>query len=476
MRVIIKGSAWILGLAVLVVVAWFGINATDESLSDEARAAMSVPPAPAPSERNGFLDFLVLGAPEDVPIYERALKHLHALNNQHEGKSPPVPGEEAYSRDLDKQVPRCYSSKSSCLEDAAAHPNLQDLIDRHQPFLRRYRAMREKPEFVDLFEIRSPEDSLPAYERLFDGKHLMLLGAALQFNAGNRESAIRELELEQDFARKVAIGSRSLLQKLVAFYALDMDALFLAEIARKVPPGDRALWSRIEALVRAPTKEELDVVPALRREIALYVRSMQTRRYVRLPDSYYEMANNLPGHAIGTRPWWDPIAPYLYRPHQTVNLFAARSRIDLSLAEHPAAQFFEAREAARRQGKALEPGLLARFILNPVGHRHDYLHNVGDPDDVRPYPDYIARTHGHAGVQTLVRLQVTLRAAGLSKPDEIAAALAGPLGSSHPDPFTGVPMRFDPRTNTIGFESRERYHSYPVRELVKRHGRMALPI
>ena len=79
-------------------------------------------------------------------------------------------------------------------------------------------------------------------------------------------------------------------------------------------------------------------------------------------------------------------------------------------------------------------------------------------------------------MQTLARLQVTLRAKGITKPEEVAAALSGPLGVAHPDPFTGKPMRFDAQSGTIGFEAEEMQLTGVARGLRQRYGRMALPL
>ena len=86
--------------------------------------------------------------------------------------------------------------------------------------------------------------------------------------------------------------------------------------------------------------------------------------------------------------------------------------------------------------------------------------------------------HSSSGIRTLVRLQVKLRASGRASPNEVAAELAGPLGRSHPDPFTGKPMQFDPQTSTIGFETKlEMKHlSGAVRPVVERYGRVAVPL
>jgi len=461
-----RAGALLVALLTLALAAWFGINATDEELSNEARAAMIVPPPPAPSEKNGFLDFLALGAVETASTKEVALSRLHALNNQKRGDHLELPSSGFPGVRIDKRMPRCRPGESSCLDAAAGHPHLQDLIDSHRVFLLRYRAMREKPQFTNLLVPTSPEDVSPAYQELFEGQRLSMLTAAVQFNAGDRAGAIQELEKENAFHRRIAAGSRTLLDKMIAYAALDRDALFIAEIARRISPGEIALWRHLQALARLPTKDELDVVPSLKEEIAAQIRWMQTRRYVRLPDSYYELLKFDPG--IGTRPWWDSFAPYLYRPHQSVNLFAARAPIMLAVAERPSTEFFKASEAARERARALTPGIVSGTILNPVGRNHYHLNH--------DYLEYIGRMHGFAGVHTLVRLQVTLRARGISKPDEVRAALAGPLGRSYLDPFTGESIHFEPSTGTIGFDTQPKYISGVARTLVERYGRMALPL
>lgn len=444
-----KWGAWLLGACVVAVAAWFAINATDEALSEEARAALLVPPLPAPSRDNGYLDFVVLGAPEEVPTYEAALERMRALQD---GTFAPPWGEFR----SDPRIPRC-----PCLE-AAAEPGLREVIDGQRTLLRRYREMRDKPRFVNVMEAKSFESALPNYQEMSTAARLVLLDAALRFHAGDRAGALRELEREAAFYRRMssepAVG---LIDKMIAFAAQDRIALFVAELARRTPPGD-ASWRRLEALVHPLTPEELDVVPTLRRSIAEDLRWMQARRYPRaMLEGYAQWGE--------PAPWWLPLAPYLYRPHQSANRCAARSRIFLELARHPSAEFAAALEAARARAEALDPGRLARVVFNPVmwalpGWAHCDVSG------------YVARMHGRAGVQTLVRLQVKLRAGGIVKSDQVAAALAGPLGQAHADPFTGKPMRFDAQTGTLGFEAKLEHLSGAVREQRERYGRMALPL
>jgi hypothetical protein len=474
LRRLAKGAAWLLGSCVVLLAAWFGINATDEPLSAEARAALDVPPLPAPARDNGFLDLLVLAAPADTPTFEAGIERLHAFNNQTDGRAAPPPWGDFR---LDPRVSRCaagavagetWENLPSCAE-AALDARLPEALRAHETLLRRYRAMREKPKVVNLIATRSPDDELPAYSPLLDAQLLILLGAARRFQAGDRAGALRELELDADFYRRMSSQTTKLIDKMLAFAAQDRIAMVAVELARRTPERDAAIWRRLERLVRPPTKEELDLAPVLRREMAQIIGWMRTRQYARPSDASYDaMERFMPG-ATGMHRRWGALTPYFYRPHQSVNHVAARCLPELAVAESSSTEFKKAAAAARGREDALEPGLIKRVIINPAGWNHPYL-------PIGCYLDYVARGHARGGVQTLARLTIKLRAAGISTPNGVATALSGPLGREHADPFTGEPMRFDPKSRTIGFEAERRHISGVARGLRDRYGRMALPL
>jgi hypothetical protein len=468
-RTLGKAALWLLGLCAVVLAAWFGINATDEAFSAEARAALAVPPVPAPQRDNGFLDFLVLSAPADVPTFEAGLERLKAINNQSGSGYADPPWE---SLRLDPRL-RCTFGGAdggsgevrACFELATREPWIPAALEAHATLTKRYRAMREKARFVSLLEAKSPLHWMPAYQEMLEGDRLVLFAAARRFQAGERRDAVRELEREAVFYRRMAGDANALIDKMIAFAALDRVALFASELARHAPSGDDVFWRALELTVLPLTKEELDVAPVFARELAKSVQWFRTRHYVRLSDSTWESLR----WTGKTRPWWDPVAPYLYRPHQTVNWYVARCRIFIGVGERPSTEFLEARRDARERVRARDPGPIASVLFNPAGWRHPLL--VGCDD-----ADYIGRSHGRAGVQTLARLLVNLRAKGITKPEDVAAALAGPLGQAHPDPFTGKPMRFDPQTGTIGFDIETEQLSGVARPIRERYGRMALPL
>ena len=468
MRKLAKGVAWVLGACGLLLGAWLGINATDEALSGEARAMLVVAPLPAPDRGNGYLDYLVLAAPADVPTFEAGLERLKALNNQSAKGMAPPPWPE-FRRD--ERVPRCDfgaaagepSDAPRCFE-AALRPEVGKALDAHAVLLERYRTMRDKPRFVSLFEPKSPEDQYPAYHEMLEAQRMVLLAAAWRFQRGDRAGAIGEVERDAAFYRRMARDATTLIDKMIAFVALDREALLVAEMARHTPRGEVALWRRLESLVAPLSQLELDVVPTLSRDFASTVKWGSTRDHARLSDATWEV---LVAYAGETRPWWEPVAPYFYRPHQTVNRFAASCRLFLAIAERPSTEFFDALATARKQAASLDPGPIYSLVVNPAGWRHPLIGSC-------QYADYVARSHGRAGVQTLARLIVKLRASGISKPEDVAKALAGPLGKAHADPFSGEPMRFDPANGTVGFDILNEHLSGVAREVRQRYGRMAL--
>lgn len=457
MKKLLNALGALLGAGVLALAALFAVNATDEALSAEAQALLAGLQPPLASEANGFIDFLALAEPAEVPAYVAGLKHLAAYRNQAKEPLPEMSGVS-----IDSRVSDC--KRGHYLACAAELP-VGEILDAHQPFLTRYRALREKPQFTDLIVATSPAEVIPSYQWLVHGNRLSLLAAAARLNAGERDAALAELEAEYTFFRKVAAGSRTLLPKMVAFAMLDATAMSSSEFARTLPPSAGNLWRRLEAITRAPAKSELDVTGPLRVELGQEAAMMMKRRNVRLPDAYYETMR-----AVGdpkTRPWWDPVAPWLFRPHYSVNQLVAMQEVLLRVVDAPPTTIFAEIDRRRAQAKQLEPGSLERWILSPAGH---LLPALADYDPT----DYVVRMHGHAATQALVALQVRLRALGAATPEAVAAALAGPLGAAHLNPFTGKPMDFDAQAMTLGFACEEKHLTGAARGLRTAKGKVEL--
>jgi len=443
-RIGTKEVRWGLGIVVaipaLLVVLVLAINATDVPLSDAAQAALRVPPPPPPSERNGYVDSLGLAAPDGMSAYEAGLKALAA-----DPKAEPWK-----RRTIGEQMPSCWREESACLRLASASAVLRSVLESERVFLDRYRAMQAKPEFVDLWPAAdSPNDAISGYQDFLNGLRLSLADAAVLFNAGDRGRAIAIVQREQAFFRRMAVGSRSLIQQMIAFAGISRTELFAAELARRLSIGDKALWQKLEGALQPLSAVELDVTGALRFEHAQGVKFRQTRRFVRFSDATYE-AFAMMG-TPRTRHWSDALWPYLYRPRYNTNHYVARTDLLLKAGAVPAADFLRTVDALTAQADALLPAEWVRWFVNPVGWDHEYLGSrVGETD-------YIGRSHGLAAMQALVRLQVRLRAEGARDPDLVRRAIAGPLGKEFHNPFDGRPALFDETLEAIGFEVPARF-------------------
>ena len=433
------------GLPLLAVVAVFAINATDESLSEATQALLKEAPPPAPSERNGFVELLGARAPQGVDPFEAGVKLLAEYARPGGGDAKTI-GALSLEAVRGRDLPPCWRTPGACVEHGVALPALAKLLEEDRAFLARYRSAQAKPEFSDLLEVNGPAEGYPFQwgSDLTAGQQLSLLEASIAFRSGNRERAVAIVEAERAFAGKVAGGARSLLAKMVAFGMLDRVALFASNLARALGPADRALLARLGATAAMPSREMTDTTAALRRERAQAVRWMQTRAHARLTDETYEMFRQFGMQR--TRSRWDAIMPYLYRPRHSVNLYVARGDLILAAAAEGPVGFAAAVARARKAIAAMEPGALTRALVNPVGRDHFYL----DYD----VADYVGRSYGVEAVQALARLQIRLREAGIAAPQAIDAALAGPLGQEHRNPFTGRPLRYDRERDQLGLEIR----------------------
>lgn len=439
-RKILKVSLWVLGGLGIAVGAVLGVNAYDESLSAEAKALLAMPQPPAASERNGYVDRLGLGAPEGMTPYAAGLKVLDALRAQDQPGFKRTPEwEAAYklgSVEIDKRVRTYATGVKSFLELAAATPELAQLIAKHEGLLARYRAMREKPEYVDLYYPARLESSIPT--GIVNLQYLALLAAAAKANAGNLEGAVRELELENAFHRKAAAGSPTLIQKMIAISSLQRNALFVSDLARTKAGAVAPFLPRLEALVRPLSAAEADMAKVLHMNAGAWASVLQKS------DALEPL-----GPDMG-RQWWTGMISLFYRPGETVNLFAARSALLRKVADVPATQYLQAADEATSQAHALAPQGPANHLVNPVGRGALDVFSEREAFDILPY---IGRVHDTQGLFALVALQLQLRSASAATPKAIAAALAGPLGALRPDPYSGKPMTYDPGTNSLGFES-----------------------
>jgi len=461
--ILLKGLLWVLGALALAVGALLGVNAYDEPLSTEAKALLVMPQRPAASERNGYVDRLGLAAPEGMTPHEAGLKVLAALRAQDEAgfKRTKEWGTTFKLSEvkIDKQMRFYAVGVKSVLEQALGIPELAQLVTKHELPLARYRAMREKPEYVDLYYPTRPDSLL--LPGILNLQQLAFLAAAAKAFAGDLEGAVRELEQENAFHRKAAAGSPNVTQKMIAASSLQRNALFISDVVRSNPDALARFLPRLEALVRPLSAAEADMAKVLHSDAATWALALQKT------DALVTMVTDLDPH------WWNGMPSLFYRPRETVNLFAARSAQMRKVGDVPATQYLKAADEAVAQAHALSPRGPASQLVNPVGR--GIVESFSEPEAFGTLT-YVGRVHDTQGLLALVALQIGLRAASATTPEAIVAALAGPLGKERPDPYSGRPMTFDPKTNSLGFESQSKSSTDLVALKKRFGGRVAIAL
>jgi hypothetical protein len=445
---------------VLVVVAFgalVAVNAFDESLTPEATALLEPKTLPAPSEKNGYVDMLAIGAPADANTYAAGLKVLEAYRAQDqpgfkwtdEWKASVKPATPVVDKKLNACAP---SAKTSCLEAVAANPELAKVVAAHEAVFVRYRAIREKPEYVELVAPRLFDAWMPMAP---SSLHMLsLAAAAASVQAGDLEAAVKELEQENAFLRKAAAGAVNFGQKLVSVSYLGSNALFVAEVARR--PDAQAYLPRLQALMQPLSAQEAGVETAMRNEGKTYAVQFGNLNFA-------AFASDLNG------PWERWLARLFYRPRETANIWARRSALLSQAAQVPVAQYRATVENAKRESGAMLSLTFPGTLVNPVGK--SLLELMGSTSGL----EYVGRVHDTQALLALVSTQLALRAAGAATPDAIAAALSGPAGRARPDPYTGKPMLYDAKAGTLGFEPNANTTT-AIRAMKKKQGRAAIAI
>jgi hypothetical protein len=448
-----------LGVVVLALVAWFGINAVDESLTPEATALLAPAQLPAPNEKNGYVDLLAIGAPADANTYAVGLKMLEAYRAQEE---PGFKWTDEWKATIkpatpvvDKQVNACApSAKLSCLEAVAAKPELVKVVAAHEAVLGRYRAIREKPEHVELVVLRRDFNAWAPQGR--NSLHLLSrVATTASVQSGDMEAAVRELEQENAFLRKAAAGAATMAQKQVSLAYLQANALFVSELASRRPEA-AAYLPRLQALMRPLSAEEAAMGAVLQNEWAFNAHQLGNDVFV----AYVLTLDN---------GWPRFLARRLYRERETMNLYAAQVALGRNVAQVPATQYREAMAKAKSAVEALVPQSYPGMLVNPTGKL--ILTEMAGSLSL----DYVGRMHDTQALLALVSTQLALRAAGASTPEAVTAALAGPVGQAHLNPYTGKPMAYEASTGRLSFDTQGNM-TPAISALKKKYGKVAVSL
>jgi len=459
-----KGVAWFIGLLVVFALPFAVINHFDEDLSPETLAQSKMLPEIPPSENNAYIYFLGLDAPLDQPVYGWGSKVLEAYRaSNHKGfASSPEWKKLVHSKNFPvEKLSWCkFISEKSCLSELETISKSGEILKRHALLLQRYQIMRDKPEFLDLYVAVDPSSILPSYSKLSQLQQLTQLEVFADIKSRKFEDAVRKMEREVEFHRRMLAGAKLVYTKNSAILMLMRDGLFISEMVKAQPVAFAHYKGRLANSLRPLDKDEANTT---------YISNELKNGISILADMNFESFDfymNLWTDFHWYSPFLNRVLWLGYRPHATANFAAQHNQIEVDLAEAAPTDFLQQSKLAAAKHHALDLEK-SSFFVNPMGN---YIISDVHPDISSAYVPIL---HDLRGLLALLSLQIELMSNAPPSSSTVSALLAGPKGAQFANPYTGKPMDYDATKNTISFTPQGRIGI--TREMKKRFsGQMAV--
>jgi hypothetical protein len=463
LRTVLVSIGWLFGTLVALFGAAVAYYSFDDELSPDAKAFLAAPSLGEPTDANGYVAFLGMGAPAGHDPMAWGRKVLAAFRaHDAEGFKRDAAWENTVKPQLgySKDLPWCAPEKQSCLALAREKGEaLAKLLEDNREMLARYRTMRDKPVFEEAYFSPRADAPLPPYLLIPNSQSLALLAVMRQATAGSLDGAIGELEQETAFHGRFAASARHLIGKSVAAVLIARDALVLSDLIAANKAGIAPYGARIEAMAR-----RLEADLALREPLLTWEIYVGAKQAAELGRRTPHGSPDAPGNVL-----IDALGALIYRPNASVNDLVASHKEQLAILGKGPLNFDQALAKAEEAARRLESPGWTDVLHNPVG---SLLLSLAPPS----YGEFFARTYNAAGLLRLVALQAALAARGIDSPEAIAQFLASETAKPYADPFTGKPMAWDGSARQLYFQPRGRGAGWIEALKTRYNGRIAVTL
>lgn len=435
----------------------------DDELSADAKALLAAPKLGEPTDANGYVAFLGMGAPPGQDQMAWGKKVVAAFRAQDaDGFRKDAAWEKTVKPQLgfSKDVPWCAPEKQSCLAVAREKGEaLARLLEDNREMLARYRTMRDKPAYEEAYFSPRADALLPPYHLIPNSQSLALLSEIRQATAGDLDGAIGELEREAAFHGRLAASARHLIGKSVAAVMIARDALVLSDLIAANKAGIAPYGARIQAMAR-----RLEADLALREAPPSWEIYVGATQAVELRRRAPYGSPDAPGNVL-----IDTLGALIYRPNASANDLVAKHKEQLAILGKGPLNFDQALAIAGEATRRLESPSWTDVLRNPVGSLLLSLSPVS-------YGEFFARAYNVAGLLRLVALQAAVVARGIESPEAIARFLASEAAKPYADPFTGKPMAWDGSARQLYFQPRGRGAGWIEALKTRYQGRIAVTL
>lgn len=431
-------AALVFGIPLLLV----AINVVDEEMRPEVTAYADLASSDVPPAQNAFYAWIGIRAARNENHHARGLEIVEQVN-----KHLDIELNETEIIDIDSLLgPNYITSRtptselfSLCQRDTrdclaryrAKDADIPRWVQEDQLLLDRYRALYSYAYFRETIK---PKPTAPFYSAPATIAALARSQAAWMALHGNPDEALRRLNQDTAFWRRVLADSRVLVNRMIAAAVIQANARLVSEIVGTFRlPTDTLQIAAVA--VRPLTDHEKDISEVFRYEFAFGIYMLS-----RIDSQSHHTSCDSDSWDMCLLEWL--IAGSLLKPNATINLSFEKFNRVAQISKLSAPMFLEQAEKAREHDR---DGLFVEwhFVYNPAGKILNSI--AGDS----LYYRYIGRMHNLDGFLRLTSLHVDIKRQNI-RDDQIPDFLMK-TGPNLRNPYTVEPMQWNATKKLIYF-------------------------
>jgi hypothetical protein len=455
-RITAKIAAGLISFVLLIVVAGFVLNSFDVPLSEQAKALLTPPPNPYPSDDNIYLAMAGLEGSGERPIIEMGQERIETYNQALDSmllnpdaalrlNSKWDAAKLAFNGNMvlgPQRTTSIWTDVKSHRQDIAA------LLGSNQQLYQRYVSLHHLHGY---YETARPSYSGPWIFAPQELRILFLSDVANRIQTGSfqqQHEALDDLRQDLQLWQTVLKGNGTLLSKMLAAAYVHGDLILLADFIED-PASDLAPLDDVPGPLALPfDPNDYRIGNAFAAEFrgaaALY-------KTITAPN---ELTGSMASSSWRNR-IWNAFQAHFFKLNATENMSAAHAAQWAALANSEPSQFYRNRDVTRDWLKNNEPHLSLGSLYNPVGK---ILVAMAIPQ----YDTYPLRVFDIAAYQRLVYLVFQLKRQHIATSDVPAFLKAHTEWSTHPvdgKPFGWNAQQSELAVNTLGEHSKEQRFS-----------------
>ena len=460
-RITAKIAGVFIAFGLLLCLAWAVINSFDVPLSEQAKALLTVPPNPFPSDQNIYLAMAGMEGAGERTIIDMGLERIEAYNQALDPTriNPDAilvlnKKWDAAKLKVDGKVEELGHSRTSSIW-TTTKTHRQAIAALLASNLRLYRRYLSLHSLHGYYETAHPSFTSPMITPPQSLRTLFLADVANRIQTGTpqqQRDALNDLQQDLQLWRTVLKGDGTLISKMLSVAFLHTDMILLADLITDSTTDLRSLEDLLDPIVSPFDPKDYRIGNAFAAEFRTTTAVYKT----------ITSPNEVIGSMASSSRWnrmWNAFQAHFFKLNATENMGAELAARWVVLGDSDPNEFQQARQAYREWLEKQGPHLSPDYIYNPIGRTLVSLAGA-------QYDNYPLRAFDVAAYQRLVYLVFQLKRQHIATADVYVFMKAHPEWSTHP--VDGKLFGWNPETaeltvNTLGEDTRGRRFSVTLR-------------